>query len=384
MWADHASATVTVVRVDGQVSSAWQWRNAQDVTGHPVTLIEFSQPVTGDVEAEGIGKADATSGNQLTNPAAIIRDLMTTIAGRDAPNVAWVGYEAARLGIQCAGELAAAVSLQSAIGALCGSIGALYSSRGRQFARVYPGGRYEGGGADPADESGPLVNVTLIDTAECKASGICNAVMIQFAYRGGSASRTIEVDAPDSIARFGRRVTTINAEWVGDARVAYDVAARLLTWRSEPSWWFKANNVPGDIRTLEVIHLSGTSKLPVPAHAVVLVAGYDPMRRSSAIEFESLTAHAGALRFVRQSFAIEADQLAVATVQTVGDQRIVKLKKPTGEPFVNAPVLLDGSLSLRTDNGGFVRLPVHATPPGEHTLAITDGATVVTITLLTT
>lgn len=373
VWADHACERIVTVRVDGRVTSAWTWRNTMDVTGHPVAMIELSQATIGKVTAEGFGKIDATSGNRIDNPADIIADILVQIAGRAEPDLAWLGYEAAQLGITCAGTLDDAdMSIQRAISDLCGSIGAVWASRARRFARIHPGGLFEGGTA--ADESGATFDMADLIEATTDIEGIVNAVIVEFDYRDGDASQTIELDCPDSIARFGRREQRIEAPWVADARVAHAVAERLLTYRAEPSWQYRADGLRGDVRTLDVVHWTGASRLPTPDSAIVLGAKYDPAADRSAIEFERLTATGAALRLVRQGSALDDDQLVQATVQTQGDQRRIQIRDTAGNPVPRAKVILDGTITRYSDAAGWVVFPVHATPPGIHTLTITDEA----------
>lgn len=373
VWADHASERITAVYVDGQLSRAWVWRNAQDVTGRPVTLIELSQPTTGEVSAEGFGKINAGTGARIDNPADIIADILVQIAGRASPELTWLGYEASRLGIACAGTLDDAdASIQSAVSDLCTSIGAMWASRARRFARIYPGGLFEGGTV--TDESGATMGMADVIEVTTDITDIINAVVVQFDYRDGKPSQTIELDCPDSIARFGRREKRIESPWVADARVANAVAERLLTYRAEPSWQYRADQLRGDVRTLDVIHWDGATVLPEPDSAIVLSAEYDPGTDRSAIRFERLTTTGAALRLVRQGSLIEAEQVTQVSVQTQGDQRRIQIKAENGAPIAKAKVLLDGTITRYSDAGGWVVFPVHATPPGIHTLTITTEA----------
>lgn len=387
VWADHACELVTEVRVDGQVSRAWTWRNGQDVTGHPVTFIELSQPTAGEVTAAGFGKIHATSGARIDNPADIIADILVQIAGRTSPDLAWLGYEAAQLGIACAGTLDDAdTSIQTAISEICASIGALWASRARRFARIHPGGRfdtYRALGPEIIYESGVTAYASDLVEATTDITEIVNAVVVQFDYRDGKASQTIELDCPDSVARFGRREKRIEAKWIADARVANGVAERLLTYRAEPSWQYRAEDLFGDVRTLDVVHWTGSTRLVAPTSAIVLGAKYDPATNRTAIEFECLTATGAELRLVGQGSVLEDDQLAQVTVQTQADQRRIQIKDTTGAPIAKAKVLLDGTVTRYSDAGGWVVFPVHATPPGIHTLTITtEAGDVITMSLL--
>ena len=318
VWADHASELVTGVRVDGQVTRAWVWRNTQDVTGHPVTMIELSQPTTGEITAEGFGKINASTGARIDNPADIITDILTQIADRDAPNTAWLGYEAAKLGITCAGTLDDAdASIQSAVTAICESIGALWASRARQFARIHPGGLFEGG-STAADESGQTFDLADLIEATTDITDIVNAVVVEFDHRDGKASQTIELDCPDSVARFGRREQRIDAPWIADARVANAVAERLLTYRAEPSWQYRADQLRGDVRTLDVVHWDDANVLPTPESAIVLSCDYDPTAETSARMKTTPPTPSSSKRSVARAEPSCTDRIAVMTIATAG------------------------------------------------------------------
>lgn len=387
VWADHASERITAVYVDGQATRAWVWRNSSDVTGRPITLIELSQPTASEVTAEGFGKVNADSGALIDNPADIIADIVVQIAGRAAPDLSWLGYEADKLGISCAGTISDAdISVQSAIGDVCVSIGALWASRAQRFARIHPGGlfdTYAALGPDAAYESGQTLDLADLIEADTDIDGIINAVSVEFDYRDGNASQTIELDCPDSVARYGRREKRIQAPWIADARVANAMAERLLTYRAEPAWQYRADGLRGDVRTLDVVHWAGSTTLPAPESSIVLSAEYDPTEDRSAIRIERLTATGAVLRLVRQGSLIESDQLTQVSVQTQGDQRRIQIKSDTGEPIAKAKVILDGTITRYSDAGGWVVFPIHATPPGIHTLTITtESGDVFTMSLL--
>lgn len=372
VWADHASQIITGVFVDGQLSLGWAWRNQSDVTGRPVTMIEFAQPQSGEVTAVGIGKIDPESGQPMTRPGQIIADL-GRIGGRTL-DLSWLDYEAVRLGIVCSGSIDAQdVTLQAAIGEICGSIGALYSPRGHVFARIYPGGLFDGGDAE--QEGGIPVPAQDLRTADSSLDLVVNALVIAYAFRDGSAAAAIELDCPDSIARYGRREQRIEARWLGDARVAEAYARRILTAYAEPRWIVSADT-QGDVRPLGVVYPAAGARGPEVESAIALAGSYDPTRNvTTGLTFERTRPTGAAIRIVRQSTMIEETQLSTATVETVGTTRRIKLLNAQGGPLANAKVVLNGTITRYSDGAGYVIFPVADTPPGTHTLTITDPGT---------
>lgn len=372
VWADHASQIVTAVYVDGQLSLGWTWRNQSDVTGRAVTMIEFAQPQSGAVTAVGVGKTDPTSGSPITRPGAIIADL-ARLGGRTL-DVSWLDYEAARLGIECAGSIDALdTTLQGAISAICQSIGAVYAARGHVFARIYPGGLYDGGSA--ASEGGITIPATDLRTADTTADAVVNAVLIEYAYRDDAPAAAIELDCPDSIARFGRRELRLEARWIGDARVAEAYARRLITAYAEPRWEISADTA-GDVRPLVVLYPGTDVEGPEPEATIALAGSYEPTTETtSGLVFERLRPTGAEIRIVRQASLIEDAQLSTATVETIGTTRRIKLLDAQGGPLANAKVVLNGTVTRYSDGAGYVIFPVADTPPGTHTLTITDPAT---------
>ncbi len=90
----------------------------------------------------------------------------------------------------------------------------MWASRARRFARIHPGGKfdtYSALGQEAIYESGATLDAADLVEATTDITQIVNAVVVQFDYRDGKASQTIELDCPDSIARFGRREARVEA-----------------------------------------------------------------------------------------------------------------------------------------------------------------------------
>lgn len=373
VWADHASSAIESVDVGGQDVTGWIWSNAQDVTGHAITLVEFSaaQDEGADLFATGVGKVDVAG--PIYNPADALYDVLVTIGGKSLSrgDLALFRNEARTLGLVVGGSLEEIVSLQTAAAAICRSVGAVFSPRMDRLARVHPGGTLE------------TARITIGNECEVSSNAdddlIVNAVVVLFDYQDGQPKQSIEMAAPDSIARYGRRERTIAAEWLVDGRVAAGVATRLLQHAARPLLAVNATGArlvrPGAVVSLT--HGAIPAGARTSALALSTAENFDTARASLSCEVP--LGNVPRVVLVRQSAAIAPAQYANATVATQGSDRIVRVQNENGEPLAGATCVLDGQTTRFSDAGGVVRFPVSLMPIGPHRIEVTDPETGVTI-----
>lgn len=380
VWADHASAAITEVLVDGQRLSDWRWFNGTDSSGHPVTFVEFGQPVDAGAtpSAVGLGKLHARTGVLIENPADALWDVLANVAGRPLAEGDLDAFrgEAARLGLRVAGSLEDPdVSLQRECSALCDAVGAVYCATMTGVGRVYPGAALEA-----------YVAARVAGEATCRAEAVlddlANVVLIRFDWRLGAARRTLELEAPESVAAIGRRELHIDARWIADGRLAYEVALRRLQHVARPRWRIRSSGHAGVIRvgqTVEVDHV----RSPYAGLAMIDAVELDvPFLRDSSLACTVAVGEVPVARLVRQSAAFTPQQYAGVSIATSGSDRILTVVDDDGSAIGGAKVTLDGGVSRYTDAAGRVSFPVSLMPPGEHTLVVTQGERTLTITVL--
>lgn len=378
-WTDHPCMSIDDVTVAGQSVSAWQWRNITDPTGAAVAIVEFGQPqdASAEIVASGRGKLHAASGELLTSPADVLYDLLAVVAGLDVGTelLAQFRVDCAARGLICAGSVDAQASIQAAARSLCASVGAVFCGSAAPVALLWPGG--------PNRPAISAVPASAQISARCNVDDLCTDITINFDVADGAARAAIQLEAPDAVRRYGRRAKTLDAPWIAEARVAYDVAARLLQQAARPQWHIGAAGLRRASQLGDSIDITHPAS-PASGAQPVLSAQRDPMTGLTNVAVAAAVGDAPAVRLVRQSQRYAPQQFAAAAVATAGDERILTVQDTDGSPLAGASVTLDGQITRTSDAAGQVRFPLASMPPGQHTLRIVtaDGRTLETTVLV--
>lgn len=383
VWADHPCVSVQRVTVEGQSVAGWDWYTAPDAAGRAVTFVEFTAAVDEGTTpvAEGLGKVHPRTGALIDNPADAIADL-ATFAGVSVSfdDVDEFRAACARRGLVIGGSIEDTKSVQAWLAEICASVGAVFGPTVDGRAFLYPGGALEPFASAEIDTEWQV-------SASATLDDLVTACVVNFDWRQGEARQAIELDAPEAVAEYGRRLTTLDLRFCRDARVAYDVAARLLAASARPQWAINASGsrtvlrgrplAPGHVVSL------AHAALPVTGSVQILGVESDVMARAYTITARAPVGAAPAVRVVRQSTAVDSVQYAAASIQTQGDQRVLILRDDAGRPIADARVVLDGAIERRSDTGGRVVFPVALMPPGSHVLDITtaDAQFALTVTV---
>lgn len=367
VWADHAVAGVDAVLIGGQAVGNWQHRNGTDSTGRAVAFVEFDQPVEegADLIARGRGKLGV--GGLMTNPADVLGDILTGISGRPAIDLSDFRGACAAAGIEVGGSLERADILRAVVRGLCASIGAVFSD-GRAF--LWPAGAPTGGWRIGGD-------IEL--DASLQLDALANDLTVRFAVEDGGPRASVRLEAPDSVAVYGRRERVEDAPWLVSPRVAIAVATRRLQQSARPSWSVGTGPVERVLRIGDVVALDHPT-LPVQASAVVLGRELDAEAGSTAVRFAVPVGDVPAVRLVSQSAALDVQQYESVTIETIGSERVLTLRDTDGRPIVGASARLNDIITRFTDGAGRVSFPASAMPPGVHVIVITtaDGRTLTT------
>ena len=369
VWADHPSLVVSEVRVGGQLVLDWRWYNGADSTGRGVTFVEFGQPVDEGAEIliAGTGKAQARTGDALENPADVLHDILANVAGLDVAEADLDIFraQAATLGLKIAGSIEKRSSVQTPCVSLCDSVGAVFCATMPGFARVFPG--------ELEDYVAIEVEGKHSASAGAELDDLVNVLTVHYDYADGTARRSMRLEAPDSIDDFGEREREIEARWIANGRVAYEMAERRLTHFARPRYRISASGLPGRVRVGETASFDHP-RVPYSGTAFVTSVVLDvPALKASSIEAVVAVGDEPRISLVSQASAFEPDRYASATLVTRGTERLVTIEDENGQPVGNARVVLNGEVTRTTDAAGRVTFPVHLMPPGEHELVVTAG-----------
>lgn len=271
VWAGHAVLGIDSITVNDKPANEWQWKNTVDSAGNPIALVEFGQPqdTSATILAAGRGKLHPVTGRLLENPGDVIWDILANVARATFAEQAFAAFrnECDTRGLVVAGSIERIDTTQAIVRALCDSVGAIFCADAPQPCRVWPGGA-----ARPVRER--LRSPVHVLKASMPLAGIVNDLTIQFDIVDGNARQTIQLDAPDSIARYGRRANTLQAAWISSPRVAHDVAQRLLAQSARPAWTITASGIKRRIDVGDDVAIDHPV-LPLSTTAAVLTREWD-------------------------------------------------------------------------------------------------------------
>lgn len=364
-WADHACEGIDAVLVEGQPAGEWQWYTQVDASNHAITVVEFGQPQDEGVSliARGRGKLHPVTGQRMVNPATVIWDVLANIAGRAVTEADLAPFrrECDALGIEVGGSIEGDESAQAVARAICESIGAAFCADAPGLCRVLAGG------SAPVSRARVRSGV-LAERVSVNLDSMANDLTVQFGYEDGEPAGSVQLDAPDYVARFGRRAATLEARWITSARVAYGVAERLLGEWARPQWVLDQIPVPKAMQVFDGLTIAHplspvTGTFPVLAREVNLDTG------KSVVTLSAPVGDAPAVRLVRQASAYGVQAYVGATAQTVGTDRIYTITEADGRPVVGASITANG-FTRTTDTAGRVAFPISALPPGSYVFQI--------------
>jgi hypothetical protein len=371
VWADHPVAGVDAVLIGGQPVGNWQHRNGTDSTGRAVAFVEFDQPIEegADLIARGRGKLGA--GGLLANPADVLTDVLTDIAGRPAVDLSEFRAVCAADGLEVGGSIETADRVRDVVRSIAASVGAVYSD-GAAF--LWP--------ADAPSGGWPISATTDI-AASLRLDDLANDITLRFGFEAGQPRASVRLQSADSIAEVGRRERVIDAPWLTLPRVAIAVATRLLQQAARPTWSVTTAFVERVLRIGDVVALNHP-RLPIAASARVLARELDAEDGSCSIRIAVPVGDAPAVRLVSQSTAMDVQQYEAVAIETVGSERVLTLREADGRPIVGAACRLNDNITRETDGAGRVSFPAWAMPPGVHVIQVgtADGrqfATEVTV-----
>lgn len=367
VWADHPVQAIDAVLVGGQPVGNWQHRNGTDSTGRAVAFVELDQPIEEGAELIARGRGKLGAGGLLANPADVLADVLTGIAGRPAVDLSEFRAVCAAEGLEVGGSIESAGIVRDVVRALASSVGAVYSD-GAAF--LWPA----------AAPSGRWAIVGSVDiAASLRLDDLANDITLRFAFESGQPRASVRLQAADSLAQYGRRERVIDAPWLTLPRVAVSVATRMLQHAARPSWSVTTAFVERVLRVGDAVALNHP-RLPIAASARVLGRELDAEDGSSSVRFSVPVGDVPAVRLVSQSTALAVQSYEGLTVETIGSERVLTLREADGRPIVGAAARLNDSVTRYSDGAGRVGFPVSLMPPGVHLIVITtaDGRTLQT------
>lgn len=254
LWvcAEGAIAGITEVRIDGQISTAWAWRNGVDRAGKTVAYLELVNPLAegASLAVDLRGRVHPQRGHMMALPDEILWDVLTNVCGLGIAPARLDAFRSEVVGLEIGGVLDdSTITIRAQIDRLMQSIGAAWSVSADGIAALWP---FVDDGLTPTTvQAGPLTMQNI--QPEASHTDLVNVLRVKYAYdwSTGQHTKTVEITDPDSIRQYGRLEADWDAAWLRLERQAQALGQRLLTSMAWPRWqvtWISPDTQarPGD------------------------------------------------------------------------------------------------------------------------------------------
>ena len=359
LWADHASALIRSVTIDGQPMDGWTWRNQADANGLPITVVQTVDPVDDGAQlvAVGDGALDAESGALLANPADVARDLCA-LAGITVNRSDFAAYRSECLdrNLELSGTIDGG-SLQAAMQTIADSTHSAFARLLPGYLRLLP------------LTTAPVATIAAdaVTGASQDSGDIATRLRVRYGVEESGPRRSLLVTVPSIELTHRSVLAEVTLPLIRDDRSAADVASRMLGMLALPAYEVRCREqlrewLPGQSATVTVQQLGITGTAMV--RSAQIGAG-----KSTPV----LLLHAGDapdVSLITLAQAYTPEPYAGATVATQGNQRVITITDDVGRPIAGAACTLDGSMTRTTDGAGRVSFPASAMPTGAHTIDV--------------
>lgn len=360
-----------LVTVDGSqvLQSNYRFSNATDSSGHTIGLLELPTAPKDSITVKLIGKLDPIDGSVMTNPAVILHDFLSRIAGFSVTRAQLDLFRVAchNAGIEFAGVLSdASITNRAQADELATNAGAVWSLGMPGIAALFPLL------SSPATIASFAASDLSIFTnpepsGDLSSDSIKTVLVVDYAWdhvtdRATKSLRLISAAAE----KYGEIEDSISLPWIQNGNTALAIGQRLLTYRSRPGNEFRfgidfsrRDISPGN--WISVTHPYNCTN----GAMFVTNAELDPETQEGTVT---------AVASYGSAPAISIDRLS-AQFDPVGNNLIVQYGKgfatitardEGGAPLPGALITLD-AITRRADANGDA---VFQTTPGLHSLRI--------------
>lgn len=356
--ADHPVSGIDRVTVGGLPTDGWQLVQQLDATGSPISVLRLAQPTTTQAVAVTVaGRRHPQTGELLTTPAAIVRELLR-LSGHAEPRDAWAGLDEhfgqTALGIVFGDE----ITLRAAIAAVVEPLGAMW--RPGWATRRAPG--------QPSATLDASVVGSVTARAENTTLRTTARVTYGYDWSVNGARRSMSLAAPQAVAVWGELPLQIDLPAVRTARDALAIGSKRLSAAARPLWLLELQDVServGDLREGMTV-LVNHPHAPVGL-AVLTSVSRDRERTQYTLRAEMYATAEPQVEMVRRGSALLPTASQSAPITYRDGVATFTILDDLGQPMAGAAVTLDGLLTANTDAAGQVQF---RTPRGAHTLTV--------------
>lgn len=378
LLADHAIQGVDSVKWAGKAYQSWDAVNWKDDNGHSIALLETFDTIEPEDLTVTVRGLTASDGSLVQNPADIVYDVLA-FSGVSITRSQLDAFRTETQGMLLSGVVdGSEQTLRSQIDDILLSVGAVWSLGMPRIARLWPATLSS---TEPYYLTLSALDIDSVES-EADSAELVTALRVKYAYDHyqGEFTKSLLLEAPLQIRKYGRVERELEFNWTSDDRQAVAVAKRYLQYWSRPVWRSTltlsseaaTETPPGVVVSVSHPYLPTTGALLTVGASVDILAG------QTTIETEAAYGSAPTVTLVQTSeqFAdIEQTlfsefQNDVATIQA--------LSSSTGLPLPGATVTLNGITRTADSNGvatfniapGVYQLRIEAS--GEDTIEIAN------------
>jgi len=360
-------AGVRSLVVDGVTlpASSYIFVNTADVQGRPIGLIQLSRAPKESISATIVGKLDPLDGSVITNPAIVLYDFLTRIAGFSIARSQLDRYriECNNAALQFSGLISdASLTNRAQADDLVSSAGAVFSLGMSRIARLYP--------RLSAPEA--FLSISLASpTTEPAASSVISADDVKtiltadyaWDHNEGRATRSMRLQS-STRKTFGDIEEKIDLKWVSDDQVAASVARRILAYISRPVVTFSCVS-RARVSSGEWVNVQHPYNA---ANGVMFVVNSESDPHTDRTQLNLIAPYGSAptitLVSTSRRFVSDTEQLSV---QFRDGKVTITARDEDGRVLAGALITLDEKTQQADSKGQ----SVFTTSPGLHTLRIT-------------
>lgn len=194
-------------------------------------------------------------------------------------------------------------------------------------------------------------------------------VLFDYDYGQGTFRRAVQLEAGESIKRYGRIEKEIQAYWLSSFRAAVQMGEKQLKYYSRPKWdvSFISNLDYADISSGEWVVLEEHPLLPISGRVLVINAPLDLSVGEASFTVEKVVGNLVAIEVTKLSEAFEPEVLEGLTITYKDGVATITILNELGESLGGASVMLDGETVRTTDSLGRVQF---TTTRGKHRLLV--------------
>jgi len=363
---DHICGGIIGVKRKGQTETAWKEHRDIDATGHPCTFLELAERADdGDLSVTVNGKLSGKTGAAIVNPADIGGDIMTMVRGEyDSTGVDVFRRECQARGIVCAGILGDKTKTARAmLSEIAGSIGAVWSGGMPGLMRLHP--------MDMADTEPVWCDMDEDSVEEissaCESSDIITTLRVSYDvdHSDDTPKASMVLRAIEPRKTWGDIIEEVTLPWVSAPRVAYDVASRILDWRSRKRWTVSFSSE----RTAPVggyVYLDHPA-CPVSGNAMILSVDFSPFERVRNYTASIPVGDSPSMELFSSSAAFEAPAIPPSELTAGAETTTILIRDASGKPVAMEAITIDGTVKKQTDSSGKVTIK---TLPGKHVIMV--------------